>query len=63
MKQTKSTIRKQHREIMQSSGNLDLKSYRTHKKLEETLKEAGIERPKQGPKITDPAHIRSQIIS
>ena len=61
MKQTKSTIKKQRREILQSSGNLDLRSYQAHKKLEETLKEAGIERPGHGPKITDPAHTRIQL--
>ena len=78
MKQTKSTIKKQHREIIKSSGNLDLRGYRTHKKLEgpskrgavtppltrtleATLKGAGIERPRHGPRIADPAHTRSEI--
>ena len=61
MKQTKSTIKKQRREILQNSGHLDLRSYRAHQKLEEALKKAGIERPGNGPKIIDPAHTRYRI--
>ncbi len=61
MKQTKSTIKKQHRQIIQRSGDLDLKSYHAHKELEETLRKAGVSRPKRGPRINDPAHTRSVI--
>lgn len=62
MKQTKSTIiEKQYREIVQNSGDLDLKSYHKHKELEETLRKAGVVRVGRGPKINDPAHTRSQI--
>ena len=61
MKQTESTIKKQHREILRNSGSLDLRSYQAHKKLEEALKKTGIERPGNGPKINDPAHTRHQI--
>lgn len=61
MKQTKSTIKKQHRTILQESDNLDLNSFRIHKEFEDALKRAGIERPSHGPKITDPAHTRSEI--
>ena len=61
MKQTKSTIKKQHRQIIQNSGNLDLRSYQTHKELEEALRKAGIERSRHGPKISDPAHTRIAI--
>ena len=61
MNQAESIIKKQHRKIVQDSGDLDLKSYHRHKELEETLRKAGIVRPKRGPKITDPAHTRSVI--
>ncbi len=61
MKQTKSTIEKKRRAILQNSEHLDLRSYRAHQKLEEALKKAGIERPGNGPKINDPAHTRYRI--
>ncbi len=61
MKKTNPTIRKQHRQIVRNSGDLDLKSYHTHKEIEETLRKAGIVRSERGPKINDPAHIRSVI--
>ncbi len=61
MKQTKLTISEQHRQIVNKSGDLDLKNYHAHKELEETLRKAGIVRSRRGPRITDPAHIRSVI--
>ena len=57
----KQTIEKQHREILQNSDKLDLNSYRIHKNFEKQLKRAGIEKPKHGPRISDPAHTRSEI--
>lgn len=57
----KRTIEKKHREILRKSDKLDLGSYLKHKELENKLKRAGIEKPKKGPKISDPAHTRSEI--
>ena len=54
-------LKRQQREILRNSKNLDLRSYHKHKELEKKLKEAGVEKRQHGPKISDPGHTRHEI--
>lgn len=55
----KQTIEKRHQKVVQNSRKLNLDSYFRHKELKGKLKEIGVKNTKAGPRISDPAHVRS----
>ena len=55
----KQTIESRHQKIIKDSNKLNLDSYLRHKELKGKLKEIGAKSSKTGPRISDPAHVRS----
>lgn len=58
---SESKIEKQRREVLKNSNKLNLDSYLVYKSLEESLRKAGIQRPKHGPRINEHVQILGKI--
>ena len=50
-------------DLFRNREMLDLKLQESVKEIEDKLKRMGFERPRSGPRISDPAHTRSSAYS